>query len=240
MNIRMLAIAAAVAIAPGLVSAASLAPDRYFVKDLNDYRAIWTPSNSSKRLVTGGNAGRYWSFDDVVFDYQADGSASMTGRVVNVPTTNSGNNLFFDIDFQFQESAAGPNGPYCQFGQIGNCDGVDTSMWTYFSLLSGSFTGGGDMAGLTYSVTSDIGHLPQAGVGAGALNGQQEKLSFSMWFDWTLDQGATTIGKYTFNGSGDSADINVNLHPAPLPAAAWFLLAGVGGLAYAGRRRKAA
>ena len=67
-----------------------------------------------------------------------------------------------------------------------------------------------------------------------------------MWFDAKLASGATSFSQagYTFiNKNGDFntylSEVPRNTGVVPLPAAGWMLIAGVGGLAAAGRRKKA-
>lgn len=241
--------AAVVALSPVFAAAASLSPGLYDVVDYDGNRSIWTPNggdNPNGDAFVKGKGGTtvsaLWSFDNVLFDYDG-ATATMTGRAVN---TNQ-SSLFFDINLSFTKRAGpGGNGPFCQFDWSGGaCDGgdpVDTSMWTFFDLDNGgTFTGGAGSAmdGLIYDITDKSGHKPQAGIGAGALPGQENILSFSFWFDWDLrNPGDRNLHdpnfKFKKNGHGD---VNANLVPTPLPAAAWLLIAGLGGLAFAGRRK---
>ncbi len=102
------------------------------------------------------------------------------------------------------------------------------------------------MQGLSYSLVSNPKHAPQVGEAANALD--TTGLGFSMWFNWTRHGTATSpfANLYSFN-EGGKGDINIDLEidpngggVVPLPAAGWMLLAGIGGLAAAGRRRKKA
>lgn len=252
--IRKLAFAAAVALAPSAVLSAPIVAGTYDALDYNGQRSVWTPggtpTNSSHSLVTGNGASALWSFDPgAVFIY--DGAkARLKGRATNV----SQSNLAFDFDLKFNAKNSG-NTPYCQqagAGSMHDCSttnaGIDPTDWTFFSIASAVFTGvaGSHMEGLTYHLISNPKHAPQAGEAANAL--ETTGTGFSMWFNWTLSGQATSpfANLYSFN-SGGKGDINIDLDlipgspgVVPLPAAGWMLLAGLGGLVAAGRRRKKA
>ncbi|WP_299842229.1 VPLPA-CTERM sorting domain-containing protein [uncultured Roseovarius sp.] len=249
-KIKVAAVAVAM-IAPTAVFAAPISPGDYIAKDYNNNRSIWTPNGnnpSSNAFVQGNGATGLWSFSpDSLFRYTGT-KARLTGRA-----TNTGqNNLSFDFDLRFNIKNSG-NTPYCQQAGAGgshNCAttnaGIDPSDWTYFSVISATLTGvvGSHMEGLMYTLTSNPTHAPQAGEAANALD--TTGTGFSMWFNWTKSGMATSpyASKYTFN-KGGKGDINIDLDPdgpvggaVPLPAAGWMLLAGLGGLAAAKRRKK--
>lgn len=251
-KLRVAAIAVAM-IAPAAVFAAPISPGDYVAKDYDGVRSIWTPggsnTTSSYALVNGNGASALWSFSpNSLFRYTGT-KARLTGRATNIGQ----NNLSFDFDLRFNIKNSG-NTPYCQqagAGSAHDCSttfaGIDPSDWTYFSIISATFTGavGSHMEGLMYNLVSNPKHAPQAGEAANALD--TTGLGFSMWFNWTKSGTAVSpyAKKYTFN-SGGKGDINIDLDPdgpvggaVPLPAAGWMLLAGLGGLAAAKRRKKA-
>ncbi len=252
--IRKIALAACVALAPSTVFAAPLAVGTYDALNYNGVRAVWTPGGTptfnSKSFVTGNGAGATWSFDPGSEFVYTGGKARLRGTATNVGQSA----LKFDFDLKFDVKESG-NTPYCQqagAGSMHDCSttdaGIDPSDWTFFSLTSALIQGsaGSHMAGLIYSFVSNEKHAPQAGEAANAL--EETGLGFSMWFNWTLGGEATSefAGLYDFNSYG-KGDINIDLelNPGgggviPLPAAGWLLLAGIGGLGIAGRRKKAA
>ena len=252
--IRKLAFAAAVALAPSAVLSAPLAVGTHDALDYNGQRSVWTPggtpTNNSNSLVVGNGASALWSFNPgSVFIY--DGvRARLKGRATNV----SQSDLAFDFDLKFRLKTSG-NTPYCQqsgAGNMNNCAttdaNIDPSDWAFFTVKSAVFTGvaGSHLEGLTYNLVSNPKHAPQAGEAANALDTTGS--GFSMWFNWYKSGTATSpfANLYTFNEKG-RGDINIDLDyipgspgVVPLPAAGWMLLAGLGGLVAAGRRRKKA
>lgn len=251
---RKIALAAFVAMAPAATFAAPLAVGGYEALDYNGHRSVWTPggnnTTSSQSFVTGNGASALWSFDtDSAFVYNGS-KARLKGRATNTGQSN----LSFDFDLKFDVKTTG-NTPYCQqagAGSAHDCSttnaNIDPSDWTFFSLASALFTGvaGSHMEGLSYNIVSNPKHAPQAGEAANALD--TTGLGFSMWFTWTSSGTATSpfANLYNFNTKG-KGDINIDLKDdpngspgvVPLPAAGWMLLAGIGGLAAAGRRKKA-
>lgn len=252
--IRKLAFAACVAFAPSAVLAAPIAVGTYDAIDYNGNRSVWTPGGNptshSQSFVTGNGASALWSFNPGSQFIYTGNKARLKGTATNTGQSN----LSFDFDLKFNVKTTG-NTPYCQqagAGSMHNCAttiaGIDPSDWTYFSITSAIFTGaaGSHMEGLTYNLVSNPKHAPQAGEAANALD--TTGTGFSMWFNWTVSGQATSpfANLYTFN-QGGKGDINIDLDidpngggVVPLPAAGWMLLAGIGGLAAAGRRRKKA
>lgn len=252
--IRKLAFAACVAFAPSALLAAPIAVATYDAIDYNGKRSVWTPGSNptthSKSFVTGNGASAVWSFNPGSKFLYTGSKARLKGTATNTGQSK----LSFDFDLKFNVKKTG-NTPYCQqkgAGSMHNCGttdaGIDPSDWTYFSLISAVFKGaeGSHMEGVSYDVVSNAKHAPQAGEAANAMD--NDGTGFSMWFTWTLSGQPTSpfADLYTFNPNG-KGDFNVDLEidpngggVVPLPAAGWMLLAGIGGLATAGRRRKKA
>lgn len=254
--LKSLTAAAVIAILPTFSAAGTIGAGDYNVVDLDGFRSIWTPNGNSgpngHALVTGGHASSYWSFSDTILSFDGE-NASINGRATNT----GANELAFDLSLNFALTET-QNG-YCQFskseGGVGkdvNCDkidystiGVDPSSWTYLDFLDGTFAGveGSVMEDIVYNISDNANHRPQLGYGANAL--EKEDFGFSMWFMFDLDgnsplsaMSAFSGDTYAFNSSG-RGDINVDVSAVPLPAAGWLLLASIGGLAAAKRRRAA-
>ena len=67
---------------------------------------------------------------------------------------------------------------------------------------------------------------------------------FSIGSGWVLTEatGINDLGQivgYASNGSASKAFLLTPINPVPLPTAAWLMLAGIGALATAAKRRKA-
>ncbi|WP_375228832.1 VPLPA-CTERM sorting domain-containing protein [Roseobacter sp. S98] len=241
--------AAPVAAFAGTVN--SLVDDVYFVKDYNEGVAS-KPRTFYSNHVTGSGVSIHWSADHQSRLAVTGNTAKMTGSATN--TGSSG--LTFDFSLNFSRSPIGINGAYCQFdgGKIDQgCDSafsqglindgdLDISAWDYFNLDSGTITGTGALDGYVWSLANNSGHQPQAGVNANALL-LDDALGISLWYDYTListpesqvSAFAATAWNIRTSGKGD---INADLIPTPLPAAAWMLIAGVAGLGAMGRKKR--
>lgn len=222
------------------------------------YDALNMLRNGNERMVwgvlaRGHNDGteKLWAVDPgATFTVSNSGQdARLEGSVKNLVDTG----LAFAFDLTFKLDTTGPNPGYCQFDgtpdpgcnnaystNLINNNIVDPTEWTYYDIVTGAFTGSDKMAGLTYTVTDKTGgaHRPQAGESANAL--VIGNLGMSFWFNYFLDGGVeVTQNGYTFRSSGDG-DFNFDLNEVPLPAGVWMLLAALGGLGIAGRKRAAA
>lgn len=251
-HLKTALIAAIVAVTPLASQATSLAPGVYtalddiFLASEGVPRSIWTQGGN--KIATGGGASNLWSFTSATFDFDGT-TAKLTGSAENTGASA----LTFDFSLNFDTHSVGPVGGqgYCQFGggSGGTCSGSETSAtkWSYFNLVSGSFSGTGTaMDGLTYTITDHTSgvHPPQAGLEANAL-ANNNKDGFSMWFNWSKSGAAINASTFSFNNTSGKGDINTNLDlsssapPVPLPAAGLLLIAALGGLLAFGRRRTA-
>ena len=230
-------------------SASSLDPGTYNVVDIDRSvelgpRSIWTPNGNNgptgDALVQGGSASAYWTFQDVVLDYNGtNGPSSLTGTATNTGDSN----LSIDLSINLSTATApGAQTGYCQFnGSGGACDASDPddSMWAFMTILAGSTfsgTAGTELDGIVWDISDLSGgtHPPQVGVNANALV-ENDLQGISMWFSFVRSDHTQYGGNYTINSNG-KGDINSNLSPVPLPAAGWLLIAGLGGLAAMRRR----
>lgn len=195
---------------------------------LPDFRAGAT----TQWAVTGGS---------VVYNSTA-GTLDLTGTVQN----NGDNALKLDFNWSLNEIAhAGP--PACGTGQA--CQGATQDMkdnMRYFDFTGQVLTGaaGTLLDGLTLGLSikpSDGSKPPQLGYGG---NWRDLNFGYSNWFYWKIDDGVQD--KFGLNKSSGGGDMNLTLADdgsggqIPLPAAGWLLLAGLGALGAAKRRRKAA
>ena len=232
----------------------NLVDDVYFLTDYNIGVAS-KPRTFYSNHVTGSGVSIHWSADRQSRMEVTGNTATMTGSAKN--TGSSG--LTFDFSLNFSRSGIGPKGAYCQFdsGTIDQgCDSafsqglindgdLDITAWDYFNLDSGTITGTGALDGYVWSLANNSGHQPQAGVNANALL-LDDALGISLWYDYTLISipepqvsafAATAAPTWRIRKSG-KGDINADLIPTPLPAAAWMLIAGVAGLGAMGRKKR--
>ncbi|WP_300036310.1 VPLPA-CTERM sorting domain-containing protein [uncultured Roseobacter sp.] len=231
----------------------NLVDDVYYLTDYN-IGAASNPRTFYSNHVTGSGVSIHWSADRQSRFVVEGEKATMTGSAKN--TGASG--LTFDFELSFTRSGPGPKGAYCQFlGRIDQgCDDdntkeliaagdLDPTAWDYFNLDMGTITGTGDLAGYAWALTNNSGHQTQAGASANALL-LDGALGLSLWYDYTLisapDQQASAFAAQSVpawsvreRGKGD---INADLIPTPLPAAAWMLIAGVAGLGAMGRKKR--
>lgn len=241
-------LAAALAAATPITAFAAsvgLPHDYYHVKNMewdNESpiaRSFWLPN-----LVDGSN--KLWKSTEGKLTIVGN-DATLTGTAANTHDME----LTFKYSLSFTRRDDKLNG-YCQFdGAKRDCDSaeykdlVDPSTWDYFDFNgAGSFTGTGLLKDVVWSITDRASgvHPPQGGHGANALT--EDTLGFSTWITSTLISGGeqtitTSKASYTLdaNGTTFNGDINLDLVAAPLPGAAWLLIAGVAGLGAVSRRK---
>ncbi|WP_298839118.1 VPLPA-CTERM sorting domain-containing protein [uncultured Roseobacter sp.] len=246
-----LLLAAPVATFAGTVH--NLEDDVYYLTDYN-IGEVKQPRTFYSNHVTGSGVNIHWSASADSRMVVEDGKATMSGSATN--TGSSG--LTFDFELSFTRSEIGPKGAYCQFlGSIDQgCDAdntkkliadgdLDPTAWDYFNLDKGTITGTGALAGYVWSLANNSGHQTQAGINANALL-LDDALGVSLWYDYTLvsapvsDFAARVAAPSWSVRSSGKGDINADLIPTPLPAAAWMLIAGVAGLGAMGRKKRKA
>lgn len=185
----------------------------------------------------GGGIGSDFDFDPAgLFTLFDDGTATLVGTVVSQDDSNSGFRLSFNYDdiFTFMPSFKSENGS------------VETMDTFYRDLEGGSLTGFGLLDGLNLSVTrrpADGPYATQIGPGTATnnvANNKNQNFGMAHWFTIIVDSATCQIcdTDQIVGLNGKQGDINVDLNPVPLPAAAWFLISGTLGL-LAFQRRKA-
>lgn len=236
---------------PFAAQAATINDGTYSATDHRGKVGMWIPNiiSSTDSGTTTYNTNYTLSGTTFVVD---GAQATLNGSAKNTLDSN----LAFNFQMQFKLSTAANSG-YCQFepgaggqiadpgcgsayslGLIANGD-VTPSDWDFFNLTSGTFTGTDLLAGVTYDIVDKSAHLPQVGIGG---NGKDiDQLGMAMWFDYTRTDtlGTSMFGDYEIASMG-RGDVIVDLAQMPLPAAGWLLIAGLGGMAIAGRRKKTA
>ena len=197
---------------------------------------IWLPNfragATTEWAVTGGS---------VVYN-SAAGTLDLMGSVQN----NGDNALKLDFNWSLKEIIhAGP--PACGSGQA--CQAATQDMkdnMRYFDFTGQVLTGavGTLLDGLTLNLSikpGDGSKPPQLGYGG---NWRDLNFGYSNWFYWGVDEKAQAA--YGLKYGKGHGDMNLTLADdgsggsIPLPAAGWLLLAGIGALGAAKRRRKAA
>ncbi len=161
----------------------------------------------------------------------------LLGKVVSAADSSNGFNVFFNYDGDTSERT----------GFKGNGGVINPDVF-FLNMIGGTLTGFGDkLAGIALDVTRKPGDGTLATQVGTAANDKNQEFGMSNWFYTvcnTCDNGTVDIFNQVNNRQGD---VNLNLAendndivgPIPLPAAGWMLIAGLGGLAAAGRRKKA-
>lgn len=244
-----------------LLLAQPVAAATYDALDYDGIRGIWTDGLVLDRQDRA-RQGKFklWSISDGSFEVDdATGDAVLSGAASNVGAAEIfGDDIGFEFELRLERVARDGNQGYCQYGGWPSyaCtdgrtkDGVayaplteaELDDWSFYAISSGTFTGTGEMTGLTFDITdtSDGVHPPQFGEGANAL--EPDDLGFSAWFRWEAT-GTETSEMYNFAQApmgtkhGDF-NIDVAVAPVPVPAALPLLLAGAGALMAVGRRRR--
>ncbi len=140
-----------------------------------------------------------WEFADLV-EY-TDGTATLTGRVVNSVDANIG----FDVEFNMTGRTNTPNAEGTKEHRCDNT--LDYNSYYYYSDFTGTLNGLNDIAGLSFDIAT-LGNSFQLGVGASAT-GQANEFGASAW--WSAVQTSAASNGTTFTPSGTHGDININL-----------------------------
>ncbi|MEL6953171.1 MAG: VPLPA-CTERM sorting domain-containing protein [Pseudomonadota bacterium] len=203
-----LTLACVAALSFGSAQAATINDGTYDVSSASTRgidHGLWRPG------VTGGSD--YWQFINGGGAFVvSDGSATF-----DAIAQQNGSDRQVRIQLDLVETAPGSS-VKCAWGAC------DTSDWDYFDILSGTITGvSSDLMGLVLDM-SRAGPPAQLGTGA---NDKDAGFGFSSWFHLSESADNTYTGAMNLNRHGD---LNLQLAPVPLPAAAWMLIAGLGGL----------
>ena len=206
----------------------------------NDH-AIWLPffeSIPGTPMFGDSNGSDFDFWPDGVLTVNSDGSATLSGRIVSQVDSDYG----FDIVVEFSGlMGPGSGGPKkelkaCAYG--GGCGDIDPDTWDYARITEGTFTGVGDLAGVSFSVSErplDNVYPLQIGEGANNKNGN---LGASAWIYLALLDGCShSLCDDLASFKTLKGDINIDLVETPLPAAFLLFGSGLAGLFGAGRRR---
>ncbi|MEM9706319.1 MAG: VPLPA-CTERM sorting domain-containing protein [Pseudomonadota bacterium] len=235
-------IAAAVgaAVAIGTASAAQV---DYFMTTYANKAGVVTSGAHSLWLPflknTGG--GQEYSFDPPgIFSLDTStGDASLTGRAAS---RNMSFNGGFDVDLDLQLGSVHPmKGPKLELPKKDYVDRggpIDPSTWSFFDLDSGMLTGFGEFAGLNFDVEF---HKYPLQLGKGA-SGKNLDDGLAVWITVTTKADCTNSLCSQFNNPNKvlKGDINVDITPVPVPAAALLFGTALAGFAGLRRQRKAA
>lgn len=214
--------------------------------DADQWHASFGGSNAHNHALwlPGFLPGNDWLIDPSnpgIFDFnEGAGTATFTGSVFNEnDTTATG-----DFSFNFVVSDTGtPKKELISaaYDPAPAGGGVDTDTWIYFDFAGpGTFEGTGGAASVLDLVFTQRGQSRgfkgQFGEGA---NGKNILLGYSAWFSWALDpNGVSFVQCPTVNPDCEGiGDININLNPVPLPAAAWLFGSALLGFIGFSRRR---
>ncbi|WP_299960058.1 VPLPA-CTERM sorting domain-containing protein [uncultured Roseobacter sp.] len=192
----------------------------------NDH-TVWLPG-----LFTGVSA--YWQFAPNPGSFVV-GANNATAQLSGTIQNNGVSNYQMQVDVSYE--LRNPNVPG---DTTKNGGGAYDGTWSFFDIAKATITGIGDLSGLSLilSVYPDpqVEDIPfQLGEGA---NDKNSGLGASGWFSWETQISQIYIGPDAFD-SKKHGDINLNLRlnpdsnipdQVPLPAAAFLLIAGLGGL----------
>ncbi|MEM8770961.1 MAG: VPLPA-CTERM sorting domain-containing protein [Pseudomonadota bacterium] len=178
----------------------------------------------------------------VLFTLNADGTATLSGRVASQADPR----FAFDVSFDLaQRQGPGWGGPKKELhsSAYSNRGGpIDPGTWEYFDLTGGIFTGVGRFAGIELVATQrpQNGRYP-AQIGYGA-NNKNANYGLSFWFSLAVTQNCKVSfcrQLATFQQNNRLfGDINIDLMETPLPAGVWLFGSGLAGLAALRRRRR--
>ncbi len=154
--------------------------------------------------IVTNDLGKHYTFQDGLFMEFDDGTAMLTGQIIN----NTDNQIGFDVNINFTgRTQNSPTGAAKEH----NCLHPDESTYYYYSDFSGTLMGTGNAAGAVLTVRN-FGEAFQVGNGANVTNNE---LSFgaSGWMKITVQSqptGNLSIDIYD-TSNGQNGDININL-----------------------------
>jgi len=145
-------------------------------------------------LLVGGKNG-FYAIQNGVFTQNNNGTATLTGRWVNIANAN----MFFDVSFQF-------SGGYTNSSPKSHECGLPQSTAYSYSHVNGTLVGGGTVAGVVLRATA-TGPDFQVGQNANITN-TYNSFGASGWLSISVESGNISIET---GADGQNADINVNL-----------------------------
>lgn len=152
----------------------------------------------ASNLITGTDAGVHYTVSNATFTEYADGTAQYHATATN--SDDDGVEFDLNITLSGRTSTAPVGSP-----KESNCYDIAPSDWYYYTSLSGTATGLGDVAGGAYNVSLKDDIAFQVGVGANLRN----ELGFgaSSWLDYSVVSQPTANG-VTLN---DDAQMDINI-----------------------------
>ena len=248
--------------AAGPTFADTVAPGIYEIKDAQTHGDIGHGLYLNGFIVPDmGYNSRRWSIQSGTATVAADGSMDFSAVVKNVwAEDNLGVDLRLELDVSLAAlQGPGPVDPTCQNNACAGFGAVNDYLYFESSVgdgFLGSLTGLGDLAGWTGGMTiypTDLSKPPQLGIGGSWFNALLNLTSdgFATWLEWTLAPPVDVCVEceflladvqydmeYGYSGSGDiNWLLGEPVNEIPLPAAGWLLIAGLGGLVAAKRRK---
>lgn len=215
----------------------------------------YSPTGHSMYLFPNGGLpgglGRDYHFapDPGQFEF-VGGMAFLTGFVESETSGPNGYEVNLKFDYNVE-----PDVSYKE-EQVGSLPGANPVV--FMNLVGGTLTGKGSLLeGLVLDVTrrpEDGKKAAQFAIGGHEKGGPtKDHYGMAVWFtatvsDQSSDGSNNTNDFSSIFGKSYKGDFNVlikdgpvpGMPPVPLPAAGWMLIAGIGGLAAMGRRRRKA
>ncbi|MEY1557463.1 VPLPA-CTERM sorting domain-containing protein [Yoonia sp. R2331] len=245
-NLKTIASAVALAIAASTASAGNVSYDA----------TSYAPGGHSLWFSgLGAPLGKHFHFDPSgLFNTDMTSWGQLLGTVTSANDSTNGFQVSFNYDGDttglgaFKNGGGGMTGGSAVPGTNGVWGGTLNPDIFFLNMTGGTLTGFGDKLG---GIKLDVTRKPSNGImaaqiGTGA-NDKNGNFGMSNWFYTICDVCSNAQYDFTSAFNNKQGDVNVNLVPnggnltdVPLPAAGWMLIAGLGGLAAAKRRRKKA
>ncbi len=205
----------------------------YHTKNADTYHGLWLPNfitgADTKWGVTEGKARYNSNLELLTLDFKAQNKTAT--------------DLAVHVSVELKELTLGlPSAPYCGSANwdcgSNQITAAEKAQVKYFDYVSATLTGDSpDLAGLSVNLNIAPDDLSKPAQFGYCANWFDCAFGYSNWF--TYDVVNWSNGNYVAdpNNNGGRGDINLTLVPTPLPAAAWFLIAGLGTIGVVGRRR---